>query len=289
MLNIIVAPAISTKGAIKSAKIIAKYLKTQNVEYSVYFSHDFEEVKSNINQLTDFGESDFVLVGDDLIVKTFVNTIKDLTKVKFGIVPTGNCNDFATYLGLSKNPTEAISGILNKNIENVDFMLVNDKRVINSVIIGASVETEEKFNQYKMKNFVTHTFADIKYASKFEGVELTLSGRSMKTQNEKFYELIIANGGLNKGQQISPLSNLKDGNFNAIFLTQTTEKENGAFFKNYRNGKHIYDDETKQLWLNNIKITSKNKQIKCMIDGDICTEEQLDITLVEGGLNIYTK
>lgn len=289
MLNLLVAPSDLDKNATKATRIITKYLKLQKVEYSVFFSKDFENLKQNIEELLSFGENEFVIIGDDSVLNTFINSIKELTKVKFGIVPTGRFNDFATYLGLTKNPIEEIKIILEKHIENVDFLLVNDIRVINNIIIGASVEAEEKFAEYKMKNVLTHTFADMKYASKFDGVELNISSKNMKTLNERIFELIVANGGLNKGQQISPLSNLKDGNFNLLYSTQKTKKFNNKFFKDSKNGNHIYNEETKQLWLDNLKITNKDKSIKCLLDGKIKTFEQLDITLIEGGLKIYTK
>ena len=57
--------------------------------------------------------------------------------------------------------------------------------------------------------------------------------------------------------------------------------------KLFNSGKHIYEESSKQLWINNLKITSPDKKIKALIDGVVYMFDNLDITVIEKGLKIY--
>lgn len=287
MLNLIVAPASHNAVAEKLTKKVVKYLKAGKVEYSVYFSQDFDNLKDNVETNISFGENEFVVIGDDVVISEFLNSVKDVSKLKFGIIPTSKNDDFARYIGLQTNPIEAIKIILAKNIETIDVMLVNNKKVINNVRIGASVNTYEAYNEYKIKNLISKQIATAKYGNTFEGIELSLETKGSKPKKEHIFELVVANGGNSKGKQISPLANVEDGWFNVSYSVVSAGIDKKKTVKLFNDGEHIYEEKTKQLWLNNLKITNADKKIKAMIDGKICNLESLDITIVEKGLKIY--
>ena len=286
MINIIVAPNEHNSSAERRTKKIVKYLKLQQVEFSVYFSTNFDNLKENIKELLSFGENEFVIVGDDVVISSVICNIKDINKVKIGIVPTSKKDDFASYFGISSNPIQAIKNILSKNLSSVDIMIVNDMPVLNNIIIGASVEVFHQFSQYKIKNFISEKFATAKYGNNFSGIELTLETKG-KTKKENVFELVIANGGLSKGKPVSPLSNMQDGLFNVTYTTIGQKCGKNKYIKMANKGTHIYSEDTKQHWLNNLKITNPDKKIKALIDGKIVNLEQLNISIVEGALKIY--
>ena len=287
MLNLIVAPKTLDSKAESYAKRIVKFLKAENQEYSVYFSQSIEDITASVNELTVFGETDFVVVGGDEILNHFINSVKDLNKIKLGIIPTGNNDDFAKYLGLPMSPILAIKQILNKNIEQVDIMLVNDKKALNNVTIGASVEIFEQFKQFGWQSFVTETIAKLKTQNKFKGIELSISSKNHKAKTENVYELVVANGGYNKGKKVSPLSNVSDGLFNLVYSNSESKKVNNKTLKDYQDGEHIYKENLNQLWLDNLKITNAENKIKALVDGKIVNFEKLEIVIVEKGLKLY--
>jgi len=286
MLNLIVAPKLQNSKAEKYTKKIAKFLKENNVEFSVYFSRTLEDVSVNINELILFGETEFVLIGDDVTLHQFVNSFKDLNKIKLGIIPTSSKDDFARYLELETSPIFAIKRILKRNIEEIDYLVVNDKRVVNSVVVGAGVEIEEVYSQFKWKNFITKTITKFRAKNKIKSGEYSISTKNSKSKTESIYELIIANGGYSKGKKISPLSNVKDGLFNLICVTQNLDSTEVDDVKNFNKNK-LDGEEIKQSWLNNVKITNSDNKIKAMLDGKIYNFDKLDIVIVEKGLKIY--
>ena len=287
MLNLIVAPKKYDAKAESYAKRIVKFLKTKKVEYSVYFSLSLDDITTNINELIAFGETEFVLIGGDISLNQFINSLKDLNKIKLGIVPTHNENDFARYLGLETSPILAIKQILKKNIHEVDFLLVNDQKVINNLIIGSSVEIFEQYSQFGWQNFITKIFAKLKTKNKFAGIELTMSSKNNKAKTEQIYELVVANGGYSKGREVSPLSNISDGLFNLIYTSSQNVKVAKNSLKEYKDGEHIYNENVKQFWLNNLKITNADNKIKALIDGKMQNLDKLEISIIEKGLKIY--
>ena len=277
MLNLIVAPKKVDAKAEHYAKRIVKFLKTEKIDYSVYFSLSLEDITANVNELTMFGETECVVVGNDIVLNQFINSFKDLSKIKLGIVPTSGSNDFAKYLELETSPIHAIKQILNKKIQEIDFLLVNDQKVINNVMLGASVEIFEQYSQYGWQSFVTEVMAEMKIKNKFSGIELTLQSKNNRARKENVYELVVANGGYSKGKHISPLSNVSDGLFNLIYSNANDKKANIKAFNAYESGEHIYNENVKQFWLNNIKITNADNKIKALLDGRIYNFDKLEI------------
>ena len=288
MLNIIVAPKEHNSKAEKKAKQIVKYLKQEQVEYSVYFSQTFETIKESVKLLLSFGESEFVIVGDDAVINTVLSCVKDIHKIKIGIVPTGKNDDFAKYLGISPKTNQAIKDILQKHVENVDVMIVNDMIVLNNIRIGAGVEVFHQYNQYKVKNFISEKVAIAKYGNKFQGIDLILDNKK-KEKKETIFEMVVANGGFSKGKPVSPLSNLQDGLFNVTYSIVTAKSNNKSYIKLQNKGEHIYDEDTKQYWMNSLKITNPDKKIKALVDGKIQNFEEINCSIIEQGLKIYKK
>ena len=282
-----VTPKDLIPSAEKATKAIVKYLKQQNEEYSVYFSRDIDEFTTNVRDLFSNGEYEYVIVGNDETLHSFINCFKDLAKIKFGIIPIGDKCDFAKFLKLESHPVRAIQRIVERKIENVDYLQVNDKRVLNNVLIGASVETEIAFAQYKIKNAISKRVAEINHGQKFNGIELTLDIKNEKKISENFFELIIANGGLSDGKSVSPLSNMCDGLFNVNYSLASNPKEKKDFTKELNSGKHVYNEGVAQLWTNNLKVTNSDKKIKALVDGVFTVFEDIVVTMVEAGLKIY--
>ncbi len=287
MLNIIVSPKSYNSKGEKYTKKIVKFLKQEKQEFSVYFLHSILDMQTTVKEISSLGETEFVIVGDDLLINEFLNSVKDISKIKLGIIPTSKNDDFANYIGLPSKPIIAIKNIVNKHLTEVDLMLVNEVKVLNNIIIGASVNVYEKYNQFKIKNKLSEKIAIAKYAPKFEGQNITISTKNGKTKTENIYELVIANGGKNKGKEISPLSNIKDGLFNLIFSNISSKNENYKNLKLFQKGKHIYNENTKQHWLNNLKITSEHNIIKASVDGKVMDFEKLDIQILEKALKLY--
>lgn len=289
MLNIIVAPLTECEKGEAYCKRIVAHLKAEKVEYSVYFSPELKEVENNAAELTREGETDFIVVGNDVVLHSFLNSVKDVSKIKLGIVPVGEA-DFASYLGLSSNPVQAIKDILTGNVDEVDYINLNNIIVVNNIVVGASAEIYELYYQQKIKNAFTKRHLINRYGNSFIGTSLVLNIKNAEgkteAKEEKVFELCVANGGNSKGNNISPLCNVRDGLFNLTYVTMDNLEEKGQPLTQFETGEYIYNEKTNQQWLNQIKLTPVSGQIKAMVDGQIFKFDNLNISVVHKGLKL---
>ena len=265
MINIIVAPRSEDKSAEGIAKKVVKYLKTAKVEFSTYFSSNLEDVKTIAGEVESLGETNFVIVGDDIVLSVFLNALKSIEKVTLGMIPTANENDFATYLNISENPITAIKDILKNNAIATDLLIANNMRVLNNIVIGSSAEENKKFS----------------------GVTLFLDAKKAKQKKVTIFDLVVANAGLNKMKNLSPLANVDDGLFNLTYLPLKSEKENLSAFKSFKSGNQIYLNDIHQFWLDNLKITGDRKKFVALIDKQPIEFETLNISILEKGIKIH--
>lgn len=286
MLNIMVAPSCYSKRAEKIAKKIVHFLKTENKEYSVFFFVNLHEFNSTAKELTEQLETEFAIIGDDFIIGNFLNNVKDIAKIKLGIIPIGE-DDFAKYLGLNENPIQATKAILNNKPEPVDYLIMNNTVVLNNIVIGASVELFEIYNKFKIKNYITKKVASLRYANKFEEFEIVIDTKTGKPKKEMIYELSIANGGLLNGKHLNPLANVKDGLFNISYSTNLEPNKRKSYILQFNSGDQIYNENTRQIWQNSVSIKRLDGKIKVMADGNITTCDELNVSIVEAGLKIY--
>ncbi len=290
MLNIIVAPLSECVRAEQITKRVVAVLKAQKAEYSVYFSKALEDIFNSVSELLTLGETEFVVVGNDVVISELLNAVKqlgDLSKIRLGIVPVKQNDDFAKFLNLPFNPEQAIKNILNKKIDAVDYLLVNGRVVVSNITIGASAEIYELFLKRKVKNNFTKQLTANKYGGAFTGVDLNITSRGEKPIQNKFFELSISNSGILNGDNVCPLANVRDGLFNLNYaLNEQTEKK-GDYLKQVEHGNHIYNANTQQLWWDNCKISTAEGKIKAIVDGRIELFDNLTISLIANGLKLY--
>lgn len=289
MLNLIVAPeSISTKGE-RITKKIVKYLKNKGEEYSVYFSHDLPEVSKTTRLLIGQGENEFVLIGDDSVAHEFINSVKDLSKIRFGIIPTGKNDNFASFLKINSHPIRAIEQILERKIENIDYLIVNEQKVLNNVLIGASAELFDIYNGMKVKNAFSRKLVTMKYGNQFEGIELEIVSKSFKTKTAGVFDMSIANGGNHYKKEVSPLANVQDGliNFNYVDILDKIDRK--KYLKKYRTGHQVYDQRTNQEWIQDISITPTrpDEKIRAVIDSNVILADSISVGIVEGGIKMF--
>ena len=289
MLNLIVAPeSISHKGE-KLTKRIVKFLKSKSEEYAVYFSHNLKEVGDFSHTLSSQGETEFIIVGDDSVVHEFINAVRDLNKIRLGIIPTSKHDNFVSFLNIEHNPIKSIEQILERKIENIDYLVVNEQKVVNNLLIGASAELFDIYNNMKIKNIFSKKFVMMKYGNKFEGIDLRLSSKAFKTKGDTIFDLSVANGGNHFKKQMSPLSNIQDGLFNLNYVPFLDKIDRKKYLKQYEKGTQIYDNKTQQYWINDLTITPArpDEKIRAVIDNQIILTESINVSIVENGIKLY--
>lgn len=289
MYNVIVNPTAGNNRASRAIKKVAKYLKSQNVEFLVFFSECADDINTITTKLCKEGERDFIIVGGDGTLNSFVNGLTDPSKTNFGIIPAGKHNHFARYLGIPKNPLNAIKNILEHPAIKVDYLKCNQHRALNLVSCGAIEMAEREFlNQDK--NSKLSRKAILKNTLKtFDGIPFSIESDNLNQKNKKYTSCAVCNGGFyGDNIYVSPLSNMHDGLANVVTIDYTENKNVKKDYAITKQGKHIYKKPNSNSWSTFVNIKSK-QPFSAMLDGEVYEFNELEINVIAKGLNIYTK
>lgn len=289
MYNIIANPTANNGKASKVIKKVSQYLKSQNVEFLVYFSESNEHIGDITKKLSREGEREFIVIGGDGTLNHFVNGLTDPSKTRFGIVPAGKHNHFARYLNLPKKPIDAIKNILENSTIKVDYLKCNEYRALNIVSCGAIETAENKFLNQDKDNKLSRRKILNETLKSFDGISLSIECDGLKHKDKLYTACAVCNGGFyGDNIYVSPLSNMHDGLANLVTIDYNEAKQVKRDYAIAKGGKHIYKNPTLNSWANQIKVSSK-QPFDTMIDGEIYKFDSLEINVIAKGLNIYTK
>ncbi len=113
MYNFIVNPNARSGLGQKVWKDLEAILKSEKVEYQVFFTKYQRHATSITKDITSDGnEHIIVALGGDGTVNEVVNGITYYDKTILGYIPIGSSNDFARGLELPKDPVEALRTVL---------------------------------------------------------------------------------------------------------------------------------------------------------------------------------
>lgn len=289
MYNVIVNHTANKSKASKVAKKVSRFLKSQGVEFLVYFSESSADITETTQKLCKSGEREFIVVGGDGTLNHFLNGLTDPSKVNFGIIPAGKNNNFARYLNIPLNPIEAVKNIMEHPAVKVDYLKCNQYRAINSICCGAYEIAQQKFISQPADSKLSYKAILKNVLKTYSGLTLSVDSDNLKQKDAAYTALAICNGGFaDKGLYISPLSNMHDGLANLIAINYKDAPNLKIDYKELQNGQHIYKHLQSNSWTTFANIKSSTP-IDVTLDGELYSFEQLEINVISNGLNIRTK
>lgn len=114
MMYIIVNPKSRTGKGLQIWKEAREILKKNNIEFKAYATKYKGHATKLAEQITSLSDDEIclVVVGGDGTVNEVLNGIRDFSKVRFGVVPTGSGNDFARGLQMKGNTAYYVDRIM---------------------------------------------------------------------------------------------------------------------------------------------------------------------------------
>lgn len=267
---------------------------TGKMEVHLFRVTEYGDIEKHIESMDKNLYSAILVSGGDGTINLVVNAMeKNNIKVPLGIFPSGTANDFATYVGIPKNPVEAAKVIANGLKGKVDIGKVGDDYFINVVCIGLfakisqSVAPELKNSIGKLAYYIKG--AEVLTNAKPMSVKITTS---KKTYTEEAYLILIMNssgaGGFNK---LAPYSSLNDGKFDlVVFKSSKRLTASARPFLQSLTGAHIEDENVIYTQDNYFKIESLEESFKNSesdIDGEKGPDLPLEIKVLEKALEIF--
>jgi diacylglycerol kinase (ATP) len=104
------------------------------------------------------GITDLVVAGGDGTINLVLNALAG-ERIRLGIVPCGTANDLATYLGIPRDPDEAVRRILRGETRTIDLVEVNGKVYATAGGAGTVSRVAVVVNRFKRYSRATRWIA----------------------------------------------------------------------------------------------------------------------------------
>ena len=119
--HILINPSAAAGRGRKVWEQIMPVLKERGITYKQFFPATEDHAKEIIHKLETADTKDgsavnLIVVGGDGTMGTVTGAITDFTRFRIGYIPAGSANDLALSLGLSRDPVDNLSIILEGNI-----------------------------------------------------------------------------------------------------------------------------------------------------------------------------
>lgn len=265
-----------------------------DMEVHLFRTIDIGDIDRHIRDMDVEIYSAILVSGGDGTINLAVNAMKKYgINIPLGIFPSGTANDFASYIGIPKNPVDAAKIIAKGIIDRVDIGKIKDNYFINVVCIGLFAKISQSVDP-ELKNTIG------KLAYYIKGAEVITNAKPMpirivttdKTYDVDAYLILIMNssgaGGFNN---LAPMSDLSDGKFDLVVFKRSDKITASArsFLQSLR-GAHIEDENVIYTQDSYFKIESLDESFKNSetdIDGERGPELPIEINILEKALEIY--
>ena len=285
MLYFIVNPVSGNKKAIRNMKIIGKYLTERYIPYCVYSTNEVGSAGIIASKLEEKGVDNIIAVGGDGTLSEILNGLKEPSKIKLGIIPSGTGNDFASACKLSLNPIKAIETILKNHVVKVDYLQGKDFRGLNIVGSGIDIEFLKKYQNAKFKNKFTYFFSLLKVLKNFDFYNYKVYVDGENLSNNEYMLVACCNGTkFGGGMKISPYSDISDGKINLILIKKVNKNKLLYVLYKFMRGKHLNTNFGMEVLCDNVRIEG-TKSIN--VDGEIVDDLPFELSVVHNGLNFY--
>ena len=291
-LALIYNPNSGDRGFKNYIDTILMILQDAGFSLSIHRSESGESICRFIDSLKNSGYDSVVVCGGDGSLNIAVNAIMDAAlRVKFGIIPSGTANDFASYLNLPKDPVLAAEVIASGNTTLVDLGKANEKYFVNVFAIGYPANISHVVND-DLKNVMgkmAYYMKGLGEIQSFNPITVDITNSHGTTREELAVALVLNGRGAGGFAGLVPAGSANDGLLDFLALRNFTFSTLtlGPLLLKVIRGEHLDDENVLHFRDNYIKIQSFGAQ-DTDVDGEPGPEMPVVIKNIPRALEIYT-
>lgn len=287
MFHIILNPVSGNKKAGKNFRKVEKVLQERGVEYTLHETHASREAEDIARELTQQGITELVVFGGDGTLHEVLNGLTDPSVCTLGLVPSGTGNDFATGIGLSLKPEQAILRILEGEAKPTDYLQVGEKRCMNIGGVGMDVDVLEHCAAGKKTGKLKYIMQLLKSIYTYKGCPITICREGEEDKKYNAFLAAACNGNqFGGGVRICPVAKVDDGKIDVVIVDVIEKK--WALTKTIvklLQGKMLEHPRCTHYTCDRVKIVPE-KLCTYQLDGELYQAEELDIRVCQG-LKMY--
>ncbi|RAK09421.1 YegS/Rv2252/BmrU family lipid kinase [Halanaerobium saccharolyticum] len=291
-VKLIYNPAAGDKSFNSYLDKFLKQFQSAGFKVDIYRSMEPGDFAAGLENIDQSFEA-VVIAGGDGSASEIVDLLqKKNIDLPLGIIPAGTANDFATFLGMTKNIENSVKRILDWNIKEIDIGRVNDRYFLN-VCVGGIISQIAHGTETEMKNRlgkVAYYLQGLKELPNIKAMELEIE-TSQKVIEGDFLGFFIFNskdaGGF---KNIARLASIDDGLFDLLAVKTGNILKLSSAAADLFNGKEIKNENLIYLQDSYFKITIKNDKMEqhCDIDGEKGPAFPLEIELIPSAQKVFT-
>lgn len=217
-------------------------------------------------------------VGGDGTINRVLNGLVG-TKNILGYIPHGTGNDFY----------RANREVLNKGINTIDLVKINNKYFINIACFGIDAvigNNSEIIHSKIIPKKYRYNFGLLVNFIKYKPRNFIVSINN-KSYKDEYTTIVVCNaryyGG---GYRVSPNSRLDDGLLEVLLVKKTTKYDMAKLIGSMKNAFHLNSPKVQLFQTKELTIKTDSK-ISSNIDGEELTDNTFNIKLIPNGIDIY--
>lgn len=217
-------------------------------------------------------------VGGDGTINRVLNGLVG-TKNILGYIPHGTGNDFY----------RANREVLNKGINTIDLVKINNKYFINIACFGIDAvigNNSEIIHSKIIPKKYRYNFGLLVNFIKYKPRNFIVSINN-KSYKDEYTTIVVCNaryyGG---GYRVSPNSRLDDGLLEVLLVKKTTKYDMAKLIGSMKNAFHLNSPKVQLFQTKELTIKTDSK-ISSNIDGEELTDNTFKIKLIPNGIDIY--
>lgn len=246
------------------------------------------DMKKAMEDIED-GYSHVLIAGGDGTIDLLINVMMEMgVNIPIGILPMGTANDFAKYIGIPRDVTEALNQMFEFGPKKIDLGMINDRHFINVASTGLFTDVSQK-TQDEMKNSIgklAYYIKGIEQIPNLRKIPVKITSADGNYEGD-MYAVLVFNGRTAGNLDLAYKSKADDGLLDVIMIKASSILEFVPLLSKMLRGDHLEDPvgliyfQTKE-----ITIESKDAMIVSDIDGERGPDFPLHIKCIPEGITI---
>ncbi len=287
--RLIVNPRSGTDSAPDTLEIINRLLRERVGMMEIVMTVGEGDAAAAASRAVDDGVDHLFVGGGDGTLNEVLNGVASipggLAAVRFGVIPLGTGNDFATALGIPDDVDQAVAQLFDARCapRALDVGKVNDRYFINVSAGGFIAEVSDAVNpQLKtLTGKFAYLLGGAQVVLNYEPVASTV--RVSGTQESRLlHTFAVCNSRLvGGGRLIAPDAIVDDGRLDVCLIESMPTVEFLALLRRVSSGEHLEDPRVTYVQATEIELTF-DRPIKVNTDGQVFEAERCAYSILPG-------
>jgi len=283
--RLIVNPRSGTDAAADALEVINARLRARVGMLEIVMTVGEGDATAAAAQAVRDGVDHLFVGGGDGTLNEVLNGVASvpdgLAAVRFGVIPLGTGNDFATALGIPDEVEAAIAQLFDGRPVAVDVGRVNGRAFVNVSAGGFIAEVSDAVNP-QLKTIAG------KFAYLLGGAQVVLNYQPVRatlriagsTTERTLHTFAVCNSRLvGGGSLIAPHAQMDDGRLDVCVIDAMSTVDFLALLRRVSNGEHLDDERVTYVQADRLEIDFA-RRIKINTDGQVLEAERCEYDLL---------